>query len=147
MCWHSLPEVIAYCFAHPAGCDITMNRMGVRSLGSLHSRVFTHSIETFLSDPEGLAKCQCADPCIESQYSASVTNYKFPSKNGIKYQNISNLGKSREVAKGSLQQFLLYWTKSYGMCKAFPSQHCYQQLSIYCVKYLQISQRKLRFWH
>ena len=49
--------------------------------------------ETFLSDPEGLPQCECADPCIESQYSASVTHYKFPSKTGIKNQDVSTLGK------------------------------------------------------
>ena len=40
--------------------------------------------ELYPSDPEGLMKCDCRDPCIDTQYSVQVSNFRFPSANFVR---------------------------------------------------------------
>ena len=37
--------------------------------------------ETFPSDPEGLAKCDCPDSCKDSEFVPKISISRFPSKN------------------------------------------------------------------
>ena len=48
-------------------------------------------IVKFPSDVDGLAACDCPDPCIDSEYSAKISTYKFPSANFMRQKNQSGI--------------------------------------------------------
>lgn len=47
-------------------------------------------LEEFSNDPEGLLSCDCKDPCVDSEYTAQISSYNFPSENFVKQQDIDD---------------------------------------------------------
>ena len=47
--------------------------------GSTDKHLFLSASARFLAEPDGLQSCNCRNPCVESEYTAKVSYFNFPS--------------------------------------------------------------------
>ncbi|XP_067944295.1 acid-sensing ion channel 2-like isoform X1 [Watersipora subatra] len=70
------------------------------------------ALQTFTTDPEGIRQCNCPDPCIDSEYTAQLSSYSFPSSNYIRQLNLSN-STLNHLKKNAVYLDIFYGKMSY----------------------------------